>query len=113
MAGVDILNTEIIYNSFIPIGFAVAGILLGICFLIIFGITTYCDTPILTTIFGIMGFVLFIISFFGGSIKNKNNIDYIEYKVTVEDSVSMTEFLDKYEILETEGKIYIVKEKSK
>ena len=113
MAGVEILNTETIYNSFIPTEFAVVGVLLGICFLIIFVLTSYCDHPILTTIFGIMGFVLFIMSFIGGCVTNKNNIDYIEYKVTIEDSVSMTEFLDKYEILDTEGKIYIVKEKSK
>ena len=32
------------------------------------------------------------------------------YKVTVDDSVSMAEFLDKYEIIETEGKIYTVRE---
>ena len=33
------------------------------------------------------------------------------YKVTIDDSVSMNEFLDKYEILDREGKIYTVKEK--
>ena len=33
------------------------------------------------------------------------------YKVTIEDSVSMNEFLDKYEILNQEGKIYTVKER--
>ena len=33
------------------------------------------------------------------------------YKVTIEDSVSMNEFLDKYEILDQEGKIYTVKER--
>ena len=33
------------------------------------------------------------------------------YKVTIDDSVSMTEFLDKYEILDQEGKIYTVKER--
>jgi hypothetical protein len=33
------------------------------------------------------------------------------YKVTVDDSVSMNEFLDKYEILDQEGKIYTVKER--
>ena len=33
------------------------------------------------------------------------------YKVTIDDSVSMNEFLDKYEILDQEGKIYTVKEK--
>ena len=40
-----------------------------------------------------------------------DTIDYIEYKVTVDDSVPMNEFLDKYEILDQEGKIYTVKEK--
>jgi uncharacterized protein YcfJ len=34
-----------------------------------------------------------------------------QYKVTIDDSVSMNEFLDKYEILDQEGKIYIVKER--
>jgi hypothetical protein len=33
------------------------------------------------------------------------------YKVTIDDSVSINEFLDKYEILDQEGKIYTVKEK--
>ena len=33
------------------------------------------------------------------------------YKVTIDDSVSMNDFLDKYEILDQEGKIYTVKER--
>ena len=40
-----------------------------------------------------------------------NEFSHIEYKVTIDDSVSMNEFLDKYEILDQEGKIYTVKEK--
>ena len=35
------------------------------------------------------------------------------YKVTIDDSVSMNEFLDKYEILDQEGKIYTVREREK
>lgn len=34
-----------------------------------------------------------------------------QYKVTISDEVSMTDFLNKYEIIETEGKIYTVREK--
>ena len=34
------------------------------------------------------------------------------YKVTISDEVSMNEFMDKYEILSQEGKIYTVKEKT-
>ena len=33
------------------------------------------------------------------------------YQVTVDNSVSMNEFQDKYEIIEVEGKIYTVKER--
>lgn len=33
------------------------------------------------------------------------------YKVTIDDSVSMNDFLDKYEIIDQEGKIYTVKER--
>ena len=35
-----------------------------------------------------------------------------QYKVTISDEVPMTEFLEKYEIIETEGKIYTVREKN-
>lgn len=35
----------------------------------------------------------------------------VRLKVTIDDSVSMNEFLDKYEILDQEGKIYTVREK--
>ena len=34
-----------------------------------------------------------------------------QYKITIDDSVSMTEFLDKYEILDQDGKIYTVRER--
>lgn len=34
-----------------------------------------------------------------------------EYKVTISDEVSMNEFLEKYEIISQEGKIYTVRER--
>jgi hypothetical protein len=34
-----------------------------------------------------------------------------QYKVVIDDSVSMNEFLEKYEIIDQDGKIYIVREK--
>ena len=46
-----------------------------------------------------------------GGTYSKTDISYIEYKVTIDDSVSMNEFLYKYEILDQEGKIYTVKER--
>lgn len=45
----------------------------------------------------------------------KTTVDPIEYetlyKVTIDDSVSMTEFNEKYEVIEQEGKIYTVRER--
>lgn len=36
--------------------------------------------------------------------------DYTKYAVTIDDSVSMSEFMNTYEILEQHGEIYFVKE---
>ena len=46
-----------------------------------------------------------------GSVAKTPTAYETQYKVTIDDSVSMNEFLDKYEILDQEGKIYTVKEK--
>lgn len=36
--------------------------------------------------------------------------DYIKYEVILDDSVSMNEFMNTYEVLEQRGQIYVVKE---
>jgi ABC-type uncharacterized transport system permease subunit len=50
-----------------------------------------------------------------GIILGKNFVDPTKYethyKVTIDESVSMTEFNEKYEVLEQEGKIYTVRER--
>ena len=57
-----------------------------------------------------LALVLGIVGSLGGT-NSKTDISHTELKVTIDDSVSMNEFLDKYEILDQEGKIYTVKEK--
>ena len=37
--------------------------------------------------------------------------DYTKYEVILDDSVSMNEFMEKYEVLEQRDKIYVIKEK--
>lgn len=37
---------------------------------------------------------------------------YIKYKVTISEDVSMTEFNERYEIIDVDGKIYTIKEKN-
>ncbi len=64
-----------------------AGVIVGLIFAFIL-------SPFITFVFG----------------KKEVGTEY-HYKVTIDDSVSMNEFLDKYEILDQEGKIYTVKER--
>ena len=55
--------------------------------------------------FGIIAFFC-VILFFGFFKSN-----YIEYEVTINDNVSFTEFMDRYEVLDKNGDIYTIKEK--
>ena len=58
----------------------------------------------------ILGFVLALS--IGITIRQTTNeIEYIEHEVLVDDSVSLTEFTKKYEIVSQKGKIYIIREK--
>ena len=117
MSDVEILSSQLIYQTdhlwwFIPVG-------AGLGFLMTFipiVITGWVD---LGAIWRNVIFILVctIIGFFFGLLSaimietETNTIDYIEYKVIVDDSVPMNEFLDKYEILDQEGKIYTIKER--
>lgn len=57
-----------------------------------------------------------ILSFLGGcgaaSITGTPIAYETQYKVTISDEVSMNEFLDKYEIVDQEDKIYTIREKN-
>lgn len=111
MAGIEILSEQIFYRDLFPswllaltlFGFAISLVL------IIAGAIKNKSKII------ILGFTVFFFSLILGittsRIKSKE-IDYIEYKVTIDESVSMIEFYQRYEILSQEGKIYTIKEKT-
>ena len=44
------------------------------------------------------------------AIKVVTESEHTRYKVTISDEVKLVEFLDKYEILDTEGEIYTIRE---
>lgn len=46
-----------------------------------------------------------------GTLSGPKALDYIQYKVTISDEVSMNEFTEKYKIVEQEGKIFTIREK--
>ena len=110
MNGVEILAQEIIYKTLLPEWSLRIWLALMVMFI---GIMAFCfseDHPIAGLVVLCLA-ISVVIPCALTDVDNKNNINYIEYKVTIDDSVSMNEFLDKYEILDQEGKIYTVKER--
>lgn len=119
MSGVEILATEeVLVNS---------GIKFWPCFLIAIGaffiFVTICWTAIDSTSNGTDSFWTFLITIITGCLAGiafffivsgffRSPKKYeTHYQVTISDSVLMNEFLEKYEILNINGKIYTVKEK--
>ena len=110
MNGIEILSSETIYNTILPEWCLVLG-LIGAFISICVAIQLFIGDYDIAALISLAVVVLFTVVAILSEIPNKNNIDYIEYKVTIDDSVSMNEFLNKYEILEQEGKIYTVRER--
>ncbi len=58
-------------------------------------------------------FIGILVGFLSGVVIGVAEIEYYPtYKVIISDEVSMNEFMDKYEILNQDGKIYTVKERT-
>lgn len=115
MSGVEILATEeIVVNSiFNWSAFWIAfGAIFGvfIVFGVIMSVAFYDWSNVKIGI--IIGLILSIIfSLMFGDIR-RTPIEYkTQYKVIISDEVSMNEFVEKYEIIEQEGRIYTVVER--
>ena len=110
MTGVEILSSETIYNTILPGWCGAIAFMLMVASCVCAGVfSSYSKIGLTITscVLVVVSIVVMTLSL----LSNHNNINHIEYKVTIDDSVSMNEFLDKYEIIDQEGKIYTVKEK--
>ena len=110
MNGVEILSQETIYNTILPEWCLTVGLVFGVVCIVI---ATRCFVDgydIIAAIFLIIVVACVVVACLSGT-HSKTDISHIEYKVTIDDSVSMNDFIDKYEILDQEGKIYTVKER--
>lgn len=64
------------------------------------GLGVYC------TLFGLL------VGLLGGFVLKPKPVEYeTHYEVSIDENVNMQEFMDKYEIIETRGSIYTVREK--
>lgn len=116
MNGVEILNQTNVYKVdgeslvfWIAIGL---GFIIGLIFMITQLIEYGFDfEPFLILVaFTFFGFIVGGIAFIC-TLDDTDELNYVKYQVTVSDEVSLNEFMDKYEIIDQEGKIYTVKEK--
>ena len=110
MTGVEILSSEAIYNTILPEWCIGVGLGCGFIFVMLMVIFIVNERGI-GVILSIIAIIASIVVAGLGDTTNTNSVHHIELKVTIDDSVSMNEFLDKYEILDQEGKIYTVKER--
>ena len=115
MTGVEILPTEEVATSF-----AVNWLVCVIFFcsiLLVFSLLGFLFCRLLDErnelrVGCIIGLVLGFLYGIGTGFAFENPIEFEnQYKVTITDEVSMNDFLDRYEIISQEGKIYTVRER--
>ena len=91
------------------------GVIFGICVLV--GIITSLSSDDWSNLLYSIIMGVIIGWFFGAMVGGKalhTPVAYeTQYKVTVSDEVPMNEFLEKYEIIDQEGKIYTIRERNK
>lgn len=116
MKGVEILTsaqvaTESAWN---PTAFWITAIIIFVIF-VIAGIFTSCNemgwTPLV--VFALVGFIL------GGALGSVTGLAFChpvnyetQYKVTISDEVLMIDFYEHYEVIDQDGKIFTVREKT-
>ena len=116
MAGVDILAVEEVAVEFalnwtvfwIVLGAAVVGTLIYTITKVVSGEDSWPIIPACLVFFACIGGAFGIA--FANAFKIPTKYEY-HYKVTISPEVSMVTFMDKYEIVDTEGRIYTVRER--
>lgn len=115
MEGITILATKAIYME--PSFSAHFGLFIGIAGAIAFAVTALDTRSWLDTVeiivFSGLAIVFLALGILSWKVIEKQTsvFSHYEYKVLIDDSVSLNEFNEKYEILDQEGQIYTVIER--
>lgn len=120
MNGVTILNSTEVVSEIahmwsakctVSLCFMIAGLFLLIVMLWVSGKwreEVFNVISVIGSVMFVLGLVFTILFY-----KIENPIAYkIQYQVTADDSVSLNEFLERYDIISIDGKIYTVEEKN-
>lgn len=113
MTGVEILNEYAVNTTKEWVAVTIICSIIGTILFFVLTFSSMEDT--VSIICCVLTILCMITAFVFGLIEDCTDwlkeYSHTEYKVTIDDSVSMNEFLGKYEILDQEGKIYTVKER--
>ena len=113
MEGITVLYQEPIYKI-ICMNENILNLLAFMLIAMIFGVTisAICFELKGVIICAILGCAtLFTMGILDSYSTTTEEIEYYEYKVTIDDSVPMKEFLSKYEIINQEGEIFTIVER--
>lgn len=117
MNGVTILNQfEVVTKrvfSWESFGWgALIGVGIGLILAIIFGLQEGDWTLFFVGLGWFCAFLGLLLGLLGGFILCPKSVEYeTHYEVSINEEVNMQEFMEKYEIIETRGSIYTVREK--
>ena len=106
LATIPVYTHSWIYNLLLLVATVIVAVGMMFC-LMRFEIHSW--TPVL------VGLILIIIGLFGAShttnaMERTSVLDYNTYKVTLDETISAKDFLDKYEVISKEGEIFTVRE---
>lgn len=98
--GIEVLDKAEIYH--ITFQGLVVGLFVSFIVVMVGSIVTSCEEPVVIALISIFSFCVTFCIFI------EPTGEY-NYKVTIDDTVSLNEFYEKYEIIDQEGKIYTIK----
>ena len=92
---------------------ALIGVGIGLIVAIIFGLSELNWDAFLLGLGVFCTLIGLFLALMGGFLVKPTPVEYeTHYEVSINEDVSMQEFMEKYEIIETRGSIYTVKEKN-
>ncbi len=103
--GIEVLNKVEMYKRFPII------LIIPIMIFFALSIIMISENGLKNEIISILFAICFLISLTTGLIINSQPSGIIQYQVTIDESVSMVEFNELYDVIEVEGKIWTIVEK--
>ena len=106
LEGIEILNKTEIMKPTIFVGILFVGLIVGIILLLV-GVVS--DFNVISILGGAISFICIILN--ATPLADEQPTGKYKYQVLIDETVSMTDFYEKYEVIDKEGQIWTIKEK--